>query len=199
MTRRCRSSLPAALADLQTRFPYQFQQWSPIRDGLALDQRPGWHGLFAELCEDVHRILSPVERLTFSWLAVSARFGAMRCYFAGELNPEVVQAVKEAEQRSATHCEICGNGATLRRFGDDWATRCVRHGMELAARTLLIREQRLSRCHEGQIERRLAQWMMTPDPRWGGQPPQVLAATALGATLLLELLMLQLEPGLPLH
>jgi len=189
----------AILGKLQRQFPYQFQQWSPIREGLALNLRPGWHGLFAQLCEEVHQVLSPAQRLAFSWLAVASRFGAMRSYFAGDLNPDVSLLVKEAEQRSTTICELCGNHGSLRRFGGVWSTRCVYHGMELAARTLVIREHRLAHVLEPQIEQRLAQWMDTPDQRWGGQSPRIVSATPLGTSLMLELLMLQLEPAQRMH
>lgn len=187
------------IVGLPAQFPYQFQQWPIARDHSSLHQRPGWHGLFAQLCEDVHHVLTPVQRLSFSWLTVKERFGAMRTYFAGELNPEVSQLVKEAEHHSTLICEMCGQGGTLRSYGGTWSTRCPYHGVELAARVLVTREQRLSWAREAQINQKLAQWMQTPDPRWDNQPPRIFCATPLGTSILLELLMLQLEPATRLH
>lgn len=184
-----------SIAALQTQFPYQFQQWSIARERSSLHRRPGWHGLFARLCEDVHEVLTPPQRRSFSWLAVKQRFGAMRSYFAGELNPTVSQLVREAEAQSTRVCELCGGDGARRDFGGVSATRCPHHAVELAARALMVREQHLARAQEPQLRRCLAQWMHTTDPRWAGQSPQVLCATSQGTRILLELLMLQLEPS----
>lgn len=187
------------LENLRARFPYQFQQWSFTQETSSLYLRRGWHVLFAQLCEEVHEVLTPVQRLAFSWLTVKERFGAMRPYFAGELNPEIAQLVKQAEQSSTSICEVCGNAGVLRSISGSWATRCSYHAVERAARALLMREYQLSWAREAQIKQRLAQWMETPDPRWAGQPPRVMCATPLGTSILLELLMLQLEPVSPMH
>lgn len=193
------SSDALPLSQLPYRFPYQFQQWPISRESSPLHERAGWHGLFAKLCQDVDRVLSPTQRRSFSWVAVRKVDGAMRCYYAGELNAEVTALVKRAERESTRLCAVCAGDGTRRCYGGVWASRCAYHGVRFAACRLLLREPQLRWAQERQLERHLAQWLHTPDPRWGDQTPAVYCATATGATMLLEQLMLQLEPPPALH
>lgn len=67
----------------------------------------GWHGLLLELTATLAKV-DPTVRFTF----VKAKCGSMSVFITGG-NDAAWDAVAEAEQRSLSICELCGETGTL--------------------------------------------------------------------------------------
>jgi hypothetical protein len=94
----------------------------------------GWfriiHELSAEL-EELIRRLPAGERDEYYAVQVKEKFGTLRFYMNMETE-EMSRAIREAEGRSASACEVCGRPGTLR--GGGWLkTLCDAHAAERLA------------------------------------------------------------------
>lgn len=88
------------------------------------DQYPnGWKRLVEPLIEMCNRAHVEI-------LQIKQKFGGLR-FYVGLAPAEVSEAIREAETRSFTICEECGErGQTLKRH--EWLrTLCPRHASEL--------------------------------------------------------------------
>ncbi len=66
---------PLSLKDLQSRYPYQFQD-----PELGIAMAKGWVVVFTQLCADVDQVLGQDQR-GFHWSQVKEKFGSARFYF----------------------------------------------------------------------------------------------------------------------
>ena len=100
----------------------------PIRWGPCIDVEPGWYALVV----DTDAQLAAVDP-DYVVLQVKEKFGALRYYCqpsGDDPAPEVCDALDaitdEAERRSATICERCGQPGRLSDFAGRLKTLCQR-------------------------------------------------------------------------
>jgi hypothetical protein len=94
----------------------------------------GWFRIIYELSaelEELIRRLPAGERDEYYAVQVKEKFGTLRFYMNTETE-EMSRAIREAEGRSASTCEVCGQTGTLR--GGGWLkTLCDSHEAERLA------------------------------------------------------------------
>lgn len=94
----------------------------------------GWFRITYELSaelEEIIRRLPADERNDYYAVQVKEKFGTLRFYMNMETE-EMSRAIREAEGRSASACEVCGRPGTLR--GGGWLkTLCDAHAAERLA------------------------------------------------------------------
>jgi len=81
----------------------------------------GWKSLYAPLIERC-------KAEGVAVLQVKEKFGGLRFYVGGA-SDRLYEAIKEAESKSLTLCERCGEPGQLRK-GGWWKTLCDRHAQE---------------------------------------------------------------------
>jgi hypothetical protein len=78
---------------------------------------PGWHSILADLDRKLIEILDGWDLSKLEIVQIKEKFGGLRVYYVQnsvDLNKEtlekIIAAVREAEERSLTVCEVCGSG-----------------------------------------------------------------------------------------
>ena len=102
----------------------------------------GWFDIIWELSLKIEEELKKIEAETnereklkkelrssedgFNVTQVKEKFGTLRFYTSWATDG-IMEAIDEAENKSAHTCEICGKEAVLCARGGWWATRCPEH------------------------------------------------------------------------
>lgn len=96
-----------------------------------LEVGEGWHSLVAETFKkivDIYRKKNvPLE--WFSVMQIKEKFGGLRIYtgaLPASVYDDVDRIIDEAEKKSVTICEVCGEPGKLITTGW-WNTRCPKH------------------------------------------------------------------------
>lgn len=108
---------------LYERFSNWFKpDWPPKTSLMAFgfECQDGWFDLIWKLCEDIEK-LNPREE--FRVVQVKQKFGGLRFYINGARSEKVLDLIHEAEQKSYTTCERCGNKGRLLE-GGNWQSLC---------------------------------------------------------------------------
>lgn len=93
----------------------------------------GWQGLIEAALHEVSEIVGgPEGAPDLRIIEVKEKFGQLRIYVnygdMPEAQREAVHAIlREAEERSADVCEVCGAPGKLVRSGAWWHTACPKH------------------------------------------------------------------------
>ena len=74
---------------------------------------PGWLPLFTELCEYIESLIQKDPENVFIWRQVKEKFGSLRAYYdfrgSDEVRILIHKAIDEAEVKSCSVCEVCGD------------------------------------------------------------------------------------------
>jgi len=92
----------------------------------------GWEPLIRKLSEKLEKMILEVpeaDRGSFCAAQVKQKFGTLRFYMDSETD-EMSKAIQEAEEESATICEVCGKPGESRNRGSWLYTSCQQHKME---------------------------------------------------------------------
>lgn len=98
------------IGSLMAKYPDLFKhiKWSGVG--------PGWESLLDELCQKLSKLPEEIEVHQ-----VKEKFGSLRFYI-DKGSEEAFKIIQEAEERSATICEQCGQPGRIR--GKHWVHCC---------------------------------------------------------------------------
>jgi len=115
---------------LYPRFPDIFKVRSkPLTESLmafGLQCGDGWFDLIHELCEDLERQAALDDVPLPEAVQIKEKIGGLRFYVGGATQA-MLDLIYEAEMRSETVCEICGDLAERLSDGGWIKTRCKEH------------------------------------------------------------------------
>ena len=118
---------------LTNTFPKLYPKFHPLRPSretpFFFECRDGWFQLLWDLSEKLEAEInnSSTDSIikTPSAVQVKEKFGTLRFYMSAETE-EIREAIREASERSAITCEVCGAPGELR--GERWVyTLCEEH------------------------------------------------------------------------
>lgn len=116
---------------LYTAFPRLFRPRGKPRvrlTGYGIQTGDGWYRLIYELCEQIQK---HADEKHFDVLAtqVKEKFGGLRFYLRGA-DEHIDKLIEEAELKSCTMCEVCGEPGARRTSGGWLRTMCDKHNEE---------------------------------------------------------------------
>jgi hypothetical protein len=102
----------------------------PIKDAHSFECHEGWYPLIQELIEDLIK-LGWNKQVT----QVKEKFGGLRFYI-NDGSKEIHDRITEAETKSYSICEMCGEPGEIRRDIGWYRTLCDSHHIEIKDRKL---------------------------------------------------------------
>jgi hypothetical protein len=101
------------------------EKYKPFFDQLpfGFECGPGWYGLLAKLTEDIHAVIKEKGLKDCRAEQVKEKFGTLRFYISSGVD-EIFDLIEEAEEKSETTCEECGQPGELGAKGYWYSVRC---------------------------------------------------------------------------
>ena len=106
--------------------------------GFGFECNSGWFDLIWDLCIKIEKELKEKgddKEFPFEVMQVKEKYGTLRFYTNWETD-EISEFIREAEDRSAVTCEICGKPGQLMTKGYWLKTVCPEHAKEEGMMTM---------------------------------------------------------------
>lgn len=100
-------------------------------EGFYIECGLGWVKLLDKLCTDIEKELNKDEEFkkTFQISCIKEKYGGLR-FYTYSITDKVDQLIHDAEKKSFTICEKCGDKGQLLCIRGWMSTLCSKHGME---------------------------------------------------------------------
>lgn len=119
----------------------------PIYDKVAFEFSDGWTNLIYTLGKNITTYCTSRDIDLPQIRQIKEKFGSLRFYYGGTRDDTINAMVREAEFKSETMCETCGEEGKLLVSGGKWYTACPEHtidGSLTAKEFTVLREAQLN-------------------------------------------------------